>query len=334
MTTQAIFKGLGPNWKWASRDGNGVAKVHTAEPFRSRTQPGIIYQTQIGNYPAFNCPAFDASDLAPDPMGNAEVWKRTNFKNGPDRDTDGFGAIGELAVPPLPKGCDTPVGTKCNVVDCNELVATNGFWCADHAPTPAPSMPVAPPPPPAPTQTRLTTDEAENGMLWAFARSYEEYVNVQLDGSVVFGTVNAASMGRLASDVVVDGVVHPIERTRRVPDVPHPVPSIPHAPSQPTPVEEHTALLQAEVIKHANWGHNPEGYSEYDKGIANGLELAIALLNKRSPNFAHTPMQHEPEPAVRKAKAHAKHLMRQANVDGSEQLTAVQYMAIFGELPE
>jgi hypothetical protein len=332
MTTQSIFKGFGSNWKWASRTAGGIARLHTILP--TITTDGVLaYNRNRSN--CVRCEAFDHREVPQDAA--CVIWERTDFANGPDYATDAFG----LAL--YEDEADTPVvvdAVRARRGDCAEDGCENergvfGQYCQF-----APSMPVAPPPPPAPTQTRLTTDEAENGMLWAFARSYEDRVHVDSLGGVYFDIeAQGVGAGRFAMDVHVDGVISPITRTR---STPHPAPAMPVGYAEPIadrnpqalPVEEHTALLQAEVIKHANWGHNPEGYSEYDKGIANGLELAIALINKRSPNFAHTPMQHEPAPAVLKAKAHAKHLMRQANVDGSEQLTAVQYMAIFGELPE
>jgi hypothetical protein len=69
-----------------------------------------------------------------------------------------------------------------------------------------------------PTQTRLTTGEAENGKLWDFAKVHESFVQVDVFGGVWFGS-DVASVKRYASDVIVDGVTHPIERTRSQPQL-------------------------------------------------------------------------------------------------------------------
>jgi hypothetical protein len=109
------------------------------------------------------------------------------------------------------------------------------------------------------TATRLTTDEAENGGLWKFAKAHEQHVTVNCFGVVWFDVSRDGGQPRRATDVMVDGVTHVIERTRSQPQLappeagkpfsekPWPSPELPKPyPSEPETVAvlHHGAITQ------------------------------------------------------------------------------------------
>ena len=201
MQTQDIFKAFGSNWKWASVSNSGTTRVHTVQP--TFDAHGVVCYSLKENTVA-RCPAFNI-----EAGSGARIIDRTDFSNGPQYPTDRFGIPypAPVAVPQMPTQ-QMPAPPPAPMAIADQLATDT--W---------PSTPAqVPMPPPAP-QTRLTTEEAENGKLWDFARANENYVSVRLCGDVVFGANNAASMGRMAYDVVVDGVTHPIERTRSQPQL-------------------------------------------------------------------------------------------------------------------
>ena len=331
MTTQKIFNALGPNWKWASYTSSGTARVHTELPVL--TDDGVLFYNRNAAVTA-RCEAYDA--VTPEDGMVPQIWERTNFSNGPDRDTDSFGALIGYAPPPPPPVMPT-----------------------QQMPAPAPA-PMAPP-----KQTRLTTEEAENGGLWAFANQDEDFVHVNCDGVVWFDLFKDGPKPRRSYAVEVDGVTHVIERTRSQPQLAPPEAGKPFSGAEkpwPSPVQPtehpHVVKIRAEIEVHAAYVGGQFG--EYDKGIANGLELAIALIHGwGTPDYTHTPGRRlddgdtpdhayseaqfaglrakiqEVENALGKAKRHASALLSSYQADGnSVALTRLQYTAIFGELPK
>lgn len=72
---------------------------------------------------------------------------------------------------------------------------------------------------------------------------------------------------------------------------------------------------------------------DYGKGFANGLERAIALIENRTATYKHSQSE-KGSPALEKAKTNAKVLMGDHDHVGNQALSLIQYLAIFGELPE
>lgn len=100
---QDIFKGFGPNWKWASMSSGGIAKVYVERPYfpgpkiEPRARKGTL--NEHWDY----APAFDQKELPPEGLEPC-VWERTEFDNGPSYDTDKFG---QRLSPPVV--CPPPV---------------------------------------------------------------------------------------------------------------------------------------------------------------------------------------------------------------------------------
>lgn len=226
-----------------------------------------------------------------------------------------------------------PTSTPCVYLGCKEPAVAYSSACAKHD---APALAA----PQLPTQTRLTTDEAENGALWGFARSYESEVRVAPNGLVFF---SARGDERQAYDVVVDGVVHPIVRERVLdnfyPAAPVTAPVVPTAPlcnvfdclqfARPDDLcctghaTHHSKLSKPAPTPHAPaWDYQP-AHPGLNEG---GLEPA-------EPADDEEDEAHGWADELEAAKERARYLLTQWN-GGSKQLTEVQYIAIFGELPQ
>lgn len=275
--TQDIFKGFGRNWKWASHDGSGLARVHTGKAVVAHD--GSITETKWGGQAAVRAEVFDAVDLSPDVHENATVFHRTDFSNGPAYETDQFGI-------PLPV-VEVPTGS--------------------YAPPPPELTPPGP--------TMLTTDEAEAGGLWDFARADENYVSVNLFGTVWFDLFEGGPKPRRSFDVEVTSVTHVIERTRSQPQLAPPEAGKPFTPPEAEKAYDSPGLSDAEARPSIEQlEHDGHGWAD---GVA---ELEKKLNPQRR--------------VLQKAKARAHALLSCYYVDGSQQLTTLQYMAIFGEQPE
>jgi len=216
-----------------------------------------------------------------------------------------------------------------------------------------------------PAAVTITVDQAEAGWLWDFAKSDENYVSVNPYGVVWFNEFKEGAKPRRAYAVEVKGVTRTLEQTRSSPQL---------APPQAGATEHpHVCKIRKLVGDLGNGQAWTPGYAEFNKGVANGLELAIATIQGRAPNYKHTPVVNpveteadaaramhlnhgiseaalarqcrndvkldrpevydEPTPSagnpqLDQAKEHAQFLLR------DDALTIVQYMAIFGELPE
>lgn len=236
MQMQDIFKAFGANWTWASISRTGKARIYTGEPVALAS--GLI-QSPFGEWVS-RCEAFDRGEL-----DTPVIWKRTDFTNGPSYETDQFGIPLPVAVPQMPEA--TPPRGYCNQLECFNEKAVGFNVCGVHRPPQlmAPAMPTQQMPPLAPApaqvpmvppkQTRLTTEEAENGGLWAFANQDEDFVHVNCDGVVWFDLFKDGPKPRRSYAVEVDGVTHPIERTRSQPQLAPPEAGKPFAPSNIPP---------------------------------------------------------------------------------------------------
>lgn len=100
MTTQAIFKNFGPNWKWASMTSSGSARVHAVEP--KLNDGTICYSLKRNSYS--RCEAFDENELPPEGIVPV-IWERTDFSNGPSFETDCFGCalLPQIPIPDEPE---------------------------------------------------------------------------------------------------------------------------------------------------------------------------------------------------------------------------------------
>lgn len=232
------------------------------------------------------------------------------------------------------------VTSRCEAFDSNVPCAasiwertdfTNGpSYSTDRfglaaCPPPASPVPMAP----APQAVRITTDEAESGGLWAYARRDENYVSVNTYGVVWFNLFVNGPEPRRSYSVEVTGVTHPIERSRAMPGpVAPPEAGKPFAPAPvaqpvwPTDVDgnafapacpDYSESLVSEVM-------STEAVPDVH-GWADGVAELEKKLNRQRRVY-------------KKAKLRAQHLLIAEHVGGLPQLTAAQYMAIFGELPQ
>lgn len=279
MQSQDIFKAFGANWTWASMSPIGVCRVHTKQPTVNELG-GLSYARSSGA--TVRCEAFDRHVGAQ--VGAAQIWERTDFSNGPAYETDQFGMPLPVAVPVMP------------------------------APPPAP---MAPPPPSTPP--RLTTEEAENGGLWAFANQDEDFVHVNCDGVVWFDLFKDGPKPRRSYAVEVDGVTRPIERTRSQPQLAPPEAGKPyvglHRPigtPWPTDVQLHPGLRDDGL-------EPPEDEDvKIDEDTSHGWFDRVDELEKE----------------LAKAKLHARLLLNSYDQHGEAELRLSIYLAIFGEQPK
>lgn len=316
MTTQDIFKKFGSNWKWASISKHGNARVYTGEPVALAS--GLI-QSPFGERVS-RCEAFDNSANT-----EALIWKRTDFSNGPSYETDRFGIPLTAAAPQFQQPAALPARGYCTNEDCFNEKAIGWNQCETHRP------PLAP----APGAVTLTTDEAENGGLWAFANHDENYVHVNSFGVVWFDLFKDGPKPRRSYGVEVSGVVNPIERTRspQVSPVEAGMPYIDVFDTQPVaPQRQHEYVARcpgtsAEVCKSHACGCEPVDYSGDTPDSTYSVEQFATLGAKIQ----------EVENELAKAKRNAMHLLVCYVQEGNcsrQALNALQYMAIFGEQPE
>jgi len=362
MQTQDIFKAFGCNWKWASVSRTGKARIYTGEPVALAS--GLI-QSPFGERVS-RCEAFDRGEL-----DTPVIWKRTDFTNGPAYETDKFGIPLPVAVPQMPAA--TPPSGYCSAFECFNEKAVGFNVCEVHRPPQlmAPVMPTQQMPAPAPApiappkQTRLTTEEAENGGLWAFANQDEDFVHVNCDGVVWFDLFKDGPEPRRSYAVEVDGVTHVIERTRSQPQLAPPEAGKPCSgdekpwpaqPLVPRPFGNKRPDTTGYPLRHAGpidqFAENV--FVWYDEvelvgGAANHLADAQrqqqaygATLVGDTPDHTYSEAQfaglgakiQEVESALSKAKAHARALLNSYDQHGEAELSLSIYLAIFGELPQ
>lgn len=198
---------------------------------------------------------------------------------------------------------------------CESILTRTDFTNGPAYPTDRFGAPLCPQPAtvaaqmPAPQAVQLSVEEAENGGLWEHANNYENYVSVNTFGVVWFNCWKDGPSPRRSYSVEVTGATHYIERTRsegvdlQEPGKPFAQPVAPHFDYQPGLRDD--GLEPPEDEAH---------------GWADGaVELEKKLNRQRR--------------VYKKAKVRAKALLDSYNADGSQQLTIVQYMAIFGEQP-
>lgn len=309
MTTQNIFKNFGSNWKWASLDKNGKAWVHTYEP-------NVPHRRGTKDIQNVRAEAFDQG-----PLDERVSWARTDFNNGPAYETDKFGmALCPPSVMPAPapapeqQPAPLPPRGYCTNLDCWNEKAIGWNQCETHRPrlAPAPPMPMAPVPAAPTLCVQLTTGEAENGGLWAYARDVENYVSVNSFGVVWFNLFKDGPEPRRAYGVEVGGVTVSIERTRSVsecqpPEAGKPCPTL--APTHPGLREDGLEQQEADT---------PDSTYSVEQFATLGAKIQKV------------------ENRLNKAKARAKALLSIYVADGGgtrPALTELQYLAIFGELP-
>lgn len=275
--------------------------------------------------PCARCEAFDVTEMPKD-KSIVPVWERTDFTNGPSYATDRFGI-------------------------------------ALHVPAALPQP--APPPMAPPAAVTLTTDQAENGELWAFANHDENYVSVNSFGVVWFDLFKDGPKPRRSYAVEVSGAVNPIERVRSQPVAPAeagvPFAPAPMAPARSLPVcHAHGCFYDAAVgdkfcAEHAApklpvypifHPHNVIQYADEiyvwhdESGLLGGVGYSLDDANAQMGRYAESLEAPQvdmsfPSLALNKAKAHARHLLLCCEADNNTQsLTTTQYTAIFGELPQ
>jgi len=356
MTTQKIFNNFGPNWKWASISSTGRARIYTGKP----SILGSLIQSPVGARVS-RCEAFDAK--CPEDGMTPQIWERIDFSNGPAYETDQFG----LALCPPPAAPveqmpgPLPDRGYCSQLECFNAKAVGFNVCDTHRPPqlmapvmPTQQMPAPAPAPmaPPPTQTRLTTEEAENGKLWDFAKAHENYVLVDALGGVHFRS-DVAGLARYAFDVEVDGVTHPIERTRSQPQLAPPEAGKPFVdkfdaqPAQLCNVFDCTApALPGDLCCKGHATHHSKlavplmqprfDYQPAHPGLRDdGLEPPEAA-DEVEPDEPHGWFDRvdELEKELAKAKLHARLLLNSYDQHGEAELPLSIYLAIFGEQPE
>lgn len=347
MQTQDIFKAFGSNWKWASISSTGRARIYTGKP----SILGSLIQSPVDELVS-RCEAFDvptpANGIVP------QIWERTDFSNGPAYETDKFGVPLPVDVPSAP-----PARGYCNQLECFNEKAVGFNVCETHRPPQlmAPVMPTnpwsstpaqVPMSPPVP-QTRLTTEEAENGKLWDFAKAHENHVLVDALGGVSFGS-DVVSVPRHAFDVVVDGVTHPIERRRSQPQLAPPEAGKPFSGQVELAMGVRTHLGDGTPMEHAHpvfsvekpapaWPTDAQPRFDYQPahpGLRDdGLEPPEAA-DEVEPDEPHGWFDRvdELEKELAKAKLHARLLLNSYDQHGEAELRLSIYLAIFGEQPE
>lgn len=354
MSNQEVFNGLSCNWLYASMSSSGAVRVHTEKPELS-PKGGMHFNKDA------TC---RRADLDPDVIHagfTGEIWERSQpLVGAPPYATNGKGVALAQPVSCEPQGVisqdifkhfgsnwtwasidrsgqawlhtyepNTPQGkygvTLKNVrapafdldrefperINVKRLSFLNGptydtdeFGIALNPPPAAPQAPAfpqprafapAPQPMAPPAAVTITVDQAESGSLWDFANSDENYVSVNQYGVVWFNTHKDGCGPRRSYAVQVEGVTHVIERTRSQPRLAPPEAGKPFANDHALPMPE-TGLR--------------EDGSDEAHGWTNELD---------------------------EAKERAHRLLRVFILDGDNErpaLNEMQYMAIFGELPE
>lgn len=215
---------------------------------------------------------------------------------------------GEFDATEMPAEGLTPVIVERSTLASPPPYATDGKGVALDQPVScepmAPRVPECPQPsafapapqPMAPPATfYITVDQAEAGSLWDFANPDENYVSVNQYGVVWFNTHKDGCGPRRSYSVEVTGVTHSIERTRSQPRFAPPEAGKPFATL---------------AVDYPAPGLREDGNDDEAHSWANELD---------------------------EAKERAQRLLGVYVHDGSNErpaLNEMQYMAIFGELPE
>jgi len=163
----------------------------------------------------------------------------------------------------------------------------------------------------------LTTDEAENGALWQFAKDGETFSRVDKDGAVYFFADEAANLGRLATDVKVADVQVAIQRSR----------------GESTPAVTFPVFHPNHIIQYAD-----EVFVWHDEaGLMGGVEYSLEMANLTLERYATALNTLNRTVGIEKAKSHAQRLLSTYVAEGGgtrPALNELQYLAIFGELPQ
>jgi len=311
MQTQDIFNAFGSNWKWASLTVAGTARVHTEQP--KIGADGVVFYN-ASDFVTSRCEAFDTNVPCA-----ASIWERIDFGNGPQYPTDCFGSPYPAPAQVLQTGFYAPP------------VAGGGVASTSVMGSPAPA-PMAPPP----TQTRLTTEEAENGGLWDFARAPENYVSVNSFGVVWFNVFKDGPEPRRSYAVEVDGVTHPIERTRSQPQLAPPEAGKPFAESDIAKMWAGPPVPFAErVAPYIDKFDAPDAGDPVESLIAEstmsdaetiaGLDAAIVKVSVKLVRSKRK---------LAAAKERARSLLNSYDQHGEAELSLSIYLAIFGEQPK
>lgn len=272
--SQNIFNGLSADWKWASMASNGVARVHTDKPTIS---PDNVVLFKLGKHHTALRGEFDATEMPAEGLTSVIV-ERSTLASPPPYATDGKGVA-----------LDQPVSCEPMAPRVPECPQPSAF-----APAPQPMAP--------PATVFITVDQAEAGTLWDFANPDENYVTVNTYGVVWFNRHKGAAYDRRSYAVHVNGVTHPIERTRSHPQV--------SPPQAGKPFASLAVDYPAPGLREDGSDNFDEPNDDAEHGWANELD---------------------------EAKERAQRLLRVYILDGNNErpaLNEMQYMAIFGELPE
>lgn len=264
MSNQDVFNGLSSNWLYASMSSMGAVRVHTEKP-ELLPKGGMRFNKDA------TCRRTDLDPHEINVSFTGEIWERSQpLVGAPPYATDGKGvaldqpATCEPAVPQVPE-CPQP---------------------SVFAPAPQPMAP--------PATVYITVDQAESGSLWDFANPDENYVTVNTYGAVWFNRHKGAAYDRRSYAVCVNGVTHPIERTRSHPQVSPPEAGKPFA---------------SLAVDYPAPGLREDG-GDAEHGWTNELEEAKERAQRLFNVYVHDGGNTRPA------------------------LNEMQYMAIFGELPE
>lgn len=343
--SQDIFNGLSADWKWASMASNGVARVHTDKPSISLDNVVLF---KLGKHHTALRGEFDATDMPPEGL-TPVIVERSALASAPPYATNGKGVAVDMPMPCEPRevisqdvfkhfgpnwtwaSIDRSGQAWLHTYEPNEVPRMNdGTQKNVRAPAfdldrefpqrinvkrssflngptyntdefgiglfePQPiGFAPAPQPMAPPATVYITVDQAESGRLWDFANPDENYVSVNLFGEVWFNTGSFGAKERRCYAVLVHGVTHAIERTRSQPQL--------------APPEAGKPFVSLAVDYPAP-GLREDG-SDESHGWTNELD---------------------------EAKARAQRLLSVYVLDGNNErpaLNEMQYMAIFGELPE
>jgi hypothetical protein len=374
MITQEIFKGLSENWRWASCSANGTARVHTEKPHISSDNVVVFKRGSLR--PEFNETELPPEGLTAQVIERTDAWVlpyKTNGKgeplcpepecvpvNGatlPQAIFNGFGAnwtwasidkFGKAWVHTYEpntaqrrndstlKNVEAPAFDRSQVFDARVNVKRTNFSNGPAFHTDEYGIALTPPAPAA-KATTLTTDEAEAGGLWDFARSTENHAMVNQYGVVWFNTHKDGPEPRRSYAVQVTGVTHTIEHTR----------------SQPVPTCN-AVCCEADALpgsmrcaEHAEPGQyrSRPAPSFPEAGVPAhllrdiGAGEEVLSVDYPAPGLRDdgNDESHGWTNELDEAKARAQRLLRVYVLDGINErpaLNELQYMAIFGEPSE
>lgn len=252
--SQNIFNGLSADWKWASMASNGVARVHTDKPTIS---PDNVVLFKLGKRHTALRGEFDVTELPPEGL-TPVIVERSTLASPPPYATDGKGVA-----------LDQPVSCEPMAPRVPECPQPSAF-----APAPQPMAP--------PATVYITVDQAEAGGLWDFANPDENYVTVNTYGVVWFNRHKGAAYDRRSYAVHVNGVTHPIERTRSQPQLAPPEAGKPFATlavDYPSAPETVNVTHHGAITRYGEHTFVWYDESEQPRGAASTLEEAKRQLN-------------------------------------------------------